>query len=364
MKLTEQQITEELRTMRPAPSAEFLVALDERVGTPGLVDRLAALPEHVWGSTRRLRPMHAAAAAMAVVMLSAVSVGVIKSLPENGSDSSAARSGDGGAGQLSAPASDTGGAGASAAETAKGTAVAPDTVSPAPPSTDDLAAGAAERNVERSAELTLSTDPGNVAEVADGVIEVTDRYDGFVERSSVNTGDGGGSGGRLELRIPTARLQDALADLSKLAHVSARNEGSLDITAPTVSSQARVKDAKSSVDSLLDQLAGATTATETDALRAQLHDARAELGAARAEALSLEQRADLTRVTVSIQGSGGTGSWGIGDAADDAVSILKTIAGVTLVSLAILVPLALLGSLLWLGTRGARRRSRERALDE
>ena len=64
--------------------------------------------------------------------------------------------------------------------------------------------------------MTLSTGPDEVDDVADEVVEVTERYDGIVASSSVRTGEERGRAS-FDLRIPSANLQAALADLSDLA---------------------------------------------------------------------------------------------------------------------------------------------------
>jgi Domain of unknown function (DUF4349) len=170
---------------------------------------------------------------------------------------------------------------------------------------------------ERSASLGLSTEPGSVDEVADGAVDVTDRYDGIVASSQVTTQGGGAGRANFDLRIPTQNLQAALADLSDLAHVTSRDEGTLDITAPFVSAEERYADAKATVDGLLDQLANADSPTETAAISEQLRIARQELAAARSELASLKQRATFSRVSVTVVGDGDGGGWLIGDAADD-----------------------------------------------
>ena len=58
------------------------------------------------------------------------------------------------------------------------------------------------------------------------------------------------------------------------------------------------------------------------------------------------------------------GGWSLGDAADDALSVLKAVAGVLLISAAVLAPLALLAAAVTAIALAVRRRRRERALDQ
>jgi hypothetical protein len=146
--------------------------------------------------------------------------------------------------------------------------------------------------------------------------------------------------------------------------VTARNEGTLDITAPFVSAEERFDEAKAEVDSLLAQLAEADSPDETAAIKADLAPARATLAAVRSELAQLKQRSEFSRVSVTITGDGDSDGWSLGDAADDALSVLSDIAGAILIALAAIVPLALIAAAVWFGTKGLRRRRRESALDD
>ena len=121
------------------------------------------------------------------------------------------------------------------------------------------------------------------------------------------------------------------------------------------------------MDALIEQLAEADSADEIAQIREQLQASRAELAAARAELAGLKQRADFSTAQPSRWSATATrDGWSIGDAADDAGSVLEDLAGATLVALAVLVPLGA-----WSPPRSGsavdarcRRRSRERALDD
>ncbi len=80
----------------------------------------------------------------------------------------------------------------------------------------------------------------------------------------------------------------------------------------------------------------------------------------------LHRRARYARVTVRIEPGAAAGSgaksWGVNDALDDAGRILVVAAGVVLIGLAVLGPLALIALLAWLAHRVWLRRRREAAL--
>jgi hypothetical protein len=223
------------------------------------------------------------------------------------------------------------------------------------------------RQQDRDAAIVLATPRSDVEDTADGVIQVTDRYQGFVLRSNVSGGDEGRAGATLELRIPSDRLQPALRDLSELAHVRSRTQTTQDITARFVSARSRLNEAVVERRALLRQLARATTPTETASIRARLRLANRRIAAARSDLRGLRNRVDFSSISVAIEADesvkAADSGWTPGEALRDAGDILRTTLGVLLVSLAVLLPLAVLGLVAWFASGIVRRAYRERALD-
>ena len=361
MRLTDEQIGVELRALREPPSERFAAELDAwaAAGFPARDQKASRTrPAAERGMLRfrrffRRHPMVAGAAGSVAVLL-AVGAPVATLINED----QIGDSGGGGVSTFAPQATDSGAPGAAA----RTESIRPVPAAKLPPGPTEQLKPGRERVQERSASLSLSTDPRDVNDVGDGVVDVTDRYDGIVVSSQVSTADGAGRAS-FDLRIPTQNLQAALADLSDLAHVTSRDEGTLDITAPLIGAEERYDDAKAAVDRLLDQLADADTATEIAAIRAQLPKARLELAAARAQLGNLKQRADFSTLSVTVIGDGDGDGWSIGDAAGDAVDVLEAVSGALLVGLAVVVPLGVIGGAVWLGTRELSRRRREATLD-
>ena len=360
-------LARELRETRPAPSSDFTESLDERAAagfTAGGGAPPSRFAARVRGWLAGARPMQvvAPAGAVATVVLVA-SVAVIQS-------------GGGGVEDATSPIAEQstqsestadGGRDAAAAETleapdsgAAGTALPV----PSPPSQDrERVAPGSDREVESSATLSLSADGDEFAEASDGVVEITDRYKGFVV-SSDESEFGDTSRATFELEIPSDRLSEALADLSGLAHVESRTEDTLDITAPTVTARQRLTDARAEVDALLGQLAEAESPKETEDIRSRLDIARAEVAAAKEEFQQLVRRANYADVRVTLTSdAGGDGDWGADDAVEDIGDSLSTAGGIALITGAIALPIALLVALVAFAWRRSVRRGRERALD-
>ena len=359
----------DLRAARPEPPAGFAAELDELAasGFAGSGPRLRSDRLRTW--LAGIRPMQVLGPAGAIAAVAiVVSVAVIRSDGGDGPADSTTP-----AQTTAAPA---GGAAGSAQEAAPtdmsggGRGTPTDAVTQAPPETrfrasdaQRLAPGQRNRAIESSASVGLSADGDEFDDVSDGVVDVTDRYDGLVVSSDEST-SGDTSRASFELAIPSGRLQDALADLSELAHVESRSETTDDITAPTVNARANLTDARAEVEALLAQLAEADTPAETREIRARLDIARAQVAEARDDLRRLERRADFATVDVTVTSDGsGDGDWGVEEALDDVGGVLSTAAGVALVSLAVLIPLALALALIALAYRLTVRRGRERALD-
>jgi hypothetical protein len=199
------------------------------------------------------------------------------------------------------------------------------------------------------------------------VIATSQRFGGIVESSQISTSDAQASA-VFSLRLPTKRLDAAIAALSKLAHVASMSQGATDITGSFVSATSRLADARAERRGLLKALGRATTTQEIDALKARLRDNRSQISALKGELNAVRRRADLARVDVTVSGTGhkgatGGGTWTPRDAAHDALRVLEVAAGVLLVGLAAGIPLALIAGLAAVGARSARRRRREGALD-
>jgi len=222
------------------------------------------------------------------------------------------------------------------------------------------------RHVERSTQLQLTTT--DVQKTADGVVRATQAAGGYVQLSQVRTGDGNGSA-TFVVRVPTAKLDEAIASLSKLGHVSSMQQSANDITGQYDSAQSRLADARAERRGLLRALAKATTAQEIASLKARIADNRAQLNRLQSEFNAVRRRATYATIEVDVVGKphkqqpAPAHSWDPGDAAHDALRVLEVGAGVALVGLSVLVPLALVGGGAAFAAGAWRRRRREAALD-
>jgi hypothetical protein len=225
------------------------------------------------------------------------------------------------------------------------------------------------RQVERNASIAIETPRGEFDKATDAVNAVVARFGGIVASSQIGASDASGGEATFDLRIPTSRLDAALAALATLGHVTERTQGLVDITGSFTSAQDRLTDARAERRGLLRALERATTQAQIDSLKAQLRSVGGRINGLKGQLSSLKRRADLATVNLTVRGTGEStetgagGDWTPADAAADALRVLEILAGVMLIALAILVPAAALWGAVALGVRFGRRRRREAALD-
>ena len=254
-----------------------------------------------------------------------------------------------------------------AAPSAAGGGAEPDTgsgVAPLPP-TDPVVPGR-NRNVQRSALLTLAAPGGDLQSVADGVISVTDRYRGFVMHSSVTSAEDGGAAGSFDLRVPVRNLRPALRDLSQLAEVRSRTENADDVTASFRSARTRLEELRAQRRGLLRRLARATTETEERAIRSQVRFVNDEIDAAMRQLRDLRRRTSYASIAVTLvadEKAEDVGGGGLSDGWGDFKDNLLESGNIALRVLGVALPLGIVAILVWVASNTLTRRRREAVLD-
>ena len=232
------------------------------------------------------------------------------------------------------------------------------------PTSGGLARGVEDRKVERNAQMTLAAPVDEVQDVTNEAIGVVESNGGIIE-SSQTSGTDEQARSTLQLAIPTRSLDTTLDQLSDLGDVKSLSEGTLDITRPFVDAKDRLAGLRAERESLYAQIKAADTPEELDQLRARLNALQNEIARAEADFDNVRRQAAISSVTLQITSEGADeGDWSLEDALDDAGRVLTVAAGVALITLAVLLPIALIVAVIWFLTSAARNRSRENALDK
>ena len=370
----ERRLQELVLTMRddaPAPDPDFALRMNARVA--------AGFPKR--GGERRgrirallvARPQMAAMGAAASLLIALI---VALSTTNGGSDDSSfsSPSSTGGSTALESTAQARDDAQSTAAAPAQ-KAIAPSESSgttadsvvapttPVPPAPGGFVGGS-NRKVERSAALVLAAPKDKLADVGDQVIAVTDRYRGFVLRSSITSAADEGSTGSFELRIPVRTLRSALRDLSALADVKSRTENADDVTASFVSARTRLGELNAERRGLLRRLEKADTEQAAAAIRARIRIVNAQIESQTQVLRDMRRRTSYASVAVTLEAKqGDSGGAGIGDGARDLRDSLIDAANLSLRVLGVALPIGLVLALLWAASARVNRRRREAVLD-
>ena len=372
--MTTEELEKELREMRSEPDPDFARRLDEWAAADfpadaglspsvGARKRAGGSLRRVWERIAAVPPRRVlmpvgAAATLAVVAAVAINQnevsdqGVTLSEPttaeapreyEQSAPDRSAASEAGGASEPIAPAD------ADAA-----------TVVPATGDSGGIGRGTDKRIVDATARLSLGTEASKVQDVANEVVDVTDSYGGFVLDSRVTT-DQAGARADFSLEIPYKELDAALSDLSGLADVVSRTEGGEDITAKAVRARRDLANTLEQIRKARVALIEADTRQDKLVIQSQIDSLNASADAQRTELNGVQRQGRFATVDVEVTSeksdSGAGGGWSLGDAFHDAGRVLEVIAGIGLVTLAVLLPISLLALLGWaIATRTLKRR--------
>lgn len=229
------------------------------------------------------------------------------------------------------------------------------------------------RKVVQGARLSLSTTSKRVDQVAQEVFNVIAQEKGIVKSSQVTANGGPGGNAEFQLSVPNRNLAATMGALSNLqyAHVASRTDTSQDVTNQFRVDQRRLADDRALRTALLKQLASAVTQAEIDSLTVRIHDAAAAITSDENALHAINRSVGYSQIYVTINAGAvvvpvhkGGGGFTVGKAAHDAGHVLTVAAGVALIGLAGLLPLALvLALVLWIYA-ALRRRSRLQALDQ
>jgi hypothetical protein len=339
---------------RPRPVAQFASRLDQRV-------------QERFERPARSRPWRRLTFAPAALVVLASTIAAVFVLSSGGSGTPVRRT-------LTAAPSSAAPSSAAAPRSAASSSAAPSSAgaqktftaaaSPLPAPAPDG------HRIVQSAQLSLSTTPGRIEQVAQQIFDVVGAARGDVSHSTVTAAGGNGGFADFQLSVPSATLPQTMAQLSRLrgANVVSRTDATQDIGGSFVSANRRLADARALRTTLLRQLSSAVTTQQVDSLRARIRDAEASIASDLATLRTLRRQVGFSQISITISSSPGShpvaaGGFTLGEAAHDAGRVLTVVAGVALIALAVLLPISVVAALVAFMWLVFRRRRREQALD-
>jgi negative regulator of sigma E activity len=207
-----------------------------------------------------------------------------------------------------------------------------------------------------------------LSERTNEAMSIVRSYGGYV--ASVEESSAAGQPGRadLVLRVPVARVEEALVRLTRLGTVVERHMTIRDLEQVVQQQRARILKLKVFIARATETLKGSLPADVRLRLQLQLDEARRNLSRATSANKATLREASLSRVSLTLttqQAVGGAKKDGAGRierAARDAASFLAAAGAILLFLLIVLSPLIVLALASVWGTRAYRRREERRLL--
>jgi len=216
------------------------------------------------------------------------------------------------------------------------------------------------------AELSLRVDDVDaLSDATKQAQQIARDHGGTVSSLSYDAPGEGVGTSQITLRIPTAEVEAALAELSQLGTIVGQRYGIQDLQQQADSLQTQIEQTQRRIAQILAQLGSPTLSDENRVVlqsrltsnRQKLTDLRAAMKSTRAEAATSTVYVSLT--TEEIQASPVSGS-----RIDDVKDVLAWEAIAALYVLVVVGPFVLLGVLVWLVLRLLRRRETARLLEQ
>ncbi len=207
-----------------------------------------------------------------------------------------------------------------------------------------------------------------LSERTNEAMRIVRSYGGYV--ASVEESSAAGQPGQadLVLRVPVARVEDALVRLTRLGTVVERHMAIRDLEQVVQQQRARILRLKVFIARATETLKESLPADVRLRLQLQLEEARRNLSRTTSANKATLREASLSRISLTLttqKAVGGTkkgGTGRIGRAARDAASFLAAAGAILLFLLIVLSPLIVLALVTVWGTRAYRRREERRLL--
>lgn len=213
------------------------------------------------------------------------------------------------------------------------------------------------QNVIKTADIKLEVKQGGFKEALQSVTQVATAHAGFVHSSSIEGEDA--RRGSLVIRVPSPSFDRALADLRDLGKVKRERITTEDVSQEFVDLEARLRNLEAQEVVLLRLMDEAQTVADTIRVQKELTGIQLEIERIKGRLRFLENQTSFGTISVALSEQGAAPAPSPGaiqrgwERATDAFLVI--VSGV-IASLGVVVPLAILGLIVWLVVRRVRPR--------
>ena len=216
--------------------------------------------------------------------------------------------------------------------------------------------------IVRTADVRVKVDEGGFNAAFDRVASVAAANGGFVSSSSTGSVDDARSG-TLTVRVPADRFDTVRLALNELGDVESQSIRGDDVSGQLVDYEARLRSLQAQEESLLVLVGRATAVGEVLQVQSTLFGVRQQIEQLKAQKANLEQSVSLATLQVSLFEPGAAGATrpvddqpSLARSFEEAVDGMVSVVGGMIVVLGYLIPIAVLGLVVWGASRVLRRR--------
>lgn len=210
-----------------------------------------------------------------------------------------------------------------------------------------------ERKIIQRASLSIEVE--DFQSSSDAVIDIVERYNGFISDShSYVTGTGTGTGtgrkeGRITIRVPTDKFLAVIAEIEHVGTVKSKSTSGEDVTEEYIDLTARLNNSERQERRLLEILDMANNTKEVLEVEREIWRVRSEIERLTGRIKYLENRVELATVSVSLnEPEPITHSWGIRDALRAAFGGFVSVIRGLIILVGYALPILILVGLGWL----------------
>ncbi|MGI8983173.1 MAG: DUF4349 domain-containing protein [Acidimicrobiales bacterium] len=216
--------------------------------------------------------------------------------------------------------------------------------------------------VVRSADVRVKVAEGSFGAAFDRVASVAAANGGFVSSSTTASVDDARSG-VLTVRVPADRFDTVRLALGELGEIESQSIRGEDVSGQLVDFEARLRSLEAQEASLLTLVGKATAVGEVLQVQSTLFNVRQQIEQLKAQKANLDQSVSLSTLQVSLFEPGAAGvvrpvddGPSLARSVDEAVDGMVSVVGGMIVVVGYLVPIGVLGLVVWGASRVLRRR--------
>ena len=223
----------------------------------------------------------------------------------------------------------------------------------------DLAGSAAPSvsdSVIKDARLEVRVPSGNFEEAVQRAESIAAQYGGFVFSTSVADTDA--KRGTVVIRVPSSDFERALSDLKDEGTLKSQDVTGRDVSEEFIDLQARIGNLEAQEAVILRLMKRATTVSQTIRIQSELSGIQLEIERLKGRLRFLEDRTSFGTISVTFVEAGAPAPEAAGmldKAWDQAVDVMLGVIAALIVSLGFVVPLGVLGGIVYLIVRQVRK---------